>query len=149
MRSKLRIGFAALMIAGGAFIAGMLVERHFLVVQRATGTSELDGTWQGIQWEGEDGRRADVGAVAMRMTIAGEKLKMTHPIGPIDGFIFSDATQNPKTFHAGGGPLNWVGIYKLEGDTLTLCMDSGQKAERPKEFKSNPAAMLVLKRVKQ
>jgi uncharacterized protein (TIGR03067 family) len=112
-------------------------------------TSELDGTWQGVQWEGEDGNRSDVGAVAMRMTIAGEKLKMTHPVGPIDGFIFTDATQNPKTFHAGGNSLNWVGIYKRDGDTLTLCMGTGHAAERPKEFKSKPAALLVLRRVKQ
>lgn len=149
MRSKLLIRFTALMIVSGAFIAGMLVERHFLVVQRATGTSELDGTWQGVQWEGGDGHRSDIGAVAMRMTIAGEKLKMTHPAGPVDGFIFTDATQNPKTFHAGGGNMNWVGIYKLDGETLTLCMNNGDGAERPKEFKSKPAYLLVLKRVMQ
>lgn len=112
-------------------------------------TSELAGTWQGVQWEGEDGKRSDTGAVAMRMTIAGEKLTMTHPVGPIDGFIFTDPTQTPKTFHLGGNNMNWVGIYKLDGDTLTLCMGTGKAAERPIDFKSNPAAMLVLRRVKQ
>jgi uncharacterized protein (TIGR03067 family) len=111
--------------------------------------SELDGTWQGVQWEGSDGTRSDIGAVAMRMTIAGEKLKMTHPAGPVDGFIFTDETQNPKTFHAGGNNMNWVGIYKLDRDMLTLCFNNGDGAERPKEFKSKPASLLVLKRVKQ
>jgi len=160
-------------------VGGMILGVSAAVVawqQFSQPASELDGTWQGIQWEGEDGKRADAGATAMRMTIAGDKLKMTHPLGPIDGFIFTDATQNPKTFHLGGDiggegrdvpgltasgdvtitgahirgdNLNWVGIYKLEGDTLTLCMGTGQAAERPKELKSNPAAMLVLRRVKQ
>lgn len=85
----------------------------------------------------------------MRLTIAGEKLKMTHPVGPMAGSIFTDATQNPKTFHAVGNNLNWVGIYERDGDTLTLCMGTGNAAERPMEFKSNPAALLVLRRLKQ
>ena len=133
-------------------IAGIVlgVLAAFVVWQQfSQPTPELDGTWQGIQWEGSDGHRSDVGAVAMRMTISGEKMRMTHPAGPVDGFIFTDATQNPKTFHAGGNNMNWVGIYKLDGDSLTLCMNNGDGAERPTEFKSNPAYLLVLKRVKQ
>lgn len=134
-------------VVGGVVLgvlAAVVMWQHF-----GQPTSELDGTWQGVQWEGSDGHRSDIGAVAMRMTIAGEKLKMTHPAGPVDGFILTDATQNPKTFHAGGGNMNWVGIYKLDGETLTLCMNNGDGAERPIEFKSKPAYLLVLKRVKQ
>jgi uncharacterized protein (TIGR03067 family) len=86
----------------------------------------------------------------MRLTIVGEKLKCIG-IGNIDGFITTDAAQNPKTFDArgsskDGAKLNWSGIYELEGDMLKLCM--GEPGARPKEFKSNPATLWVLKRVK-
>jgi uncharacterized protein (TIGR03067 family) len=156
MRSKLLIGFAALLIAGGAFIAGMLVERHFLVVQPATGTSELDGTWQAVRMELEDGISNNAAASVTRLTIAGEKIKQSGMIGDIDGFITTDATQNPKTFDAGGirgagkeaVSMNWSGIYEREGDTLKLCFSTAIKGERPKEFKSKPAMLLILKRVK-
>src|SRR5687767_15699881 len=157
MRSKLLIGFAALMIAGGAFIAGILVERQFLVVQPATGTSELDGTWQAVRFELEDGASNNAAASVTRLTIAGETMKQSGMLADIDGFITTDATQNPKTFDAGGirgagkeaVSLNWTGIYEREGDTLKLCFSTVINGERPKEFKSNPAALLVLKRVKQ
>ncbi len=158
MRSKLLIGFAALVIAGGAFTAGMLVERHFLVVQSATGTSELDGTWQAVRMELEDGVSNNAAASVTRLTIAGEKIKQTGMLGEINGFITTDPTQNPKTFEAGGIrgfgneaiKMNWSGIYERDGDTLKLCFSTGLnlKEERPKEFKSKPAALLILRREK-
>jgi len=111
--------------------------------------SELDGTWQTVRVELEDGT-SDKDLPTIRLTIVGEKLKCTG-IGNIDGFINTDATQNPKTFDArgsskDGAKVNWSGIYEFEGDTLKLCI--GQPGARPKEFKSNPATLWVLKRVK-
>jgi uncharacterized protein (TIGR03067 family) len=44
------------------------------------------------------------------------------------------------------------GIYRLEGDTLTLCWAGGRKPERPAEFASRPGTettLLVLRRVQQ
>lgn len=156
MRSNLLFGFAGLMIAGIAFIAGMLVEWHFLVVQSTIGTSELDGTWQAVRMELEDGVSNNAAASVTRLTIAGDKIKQSGMIGDIDGFITTDPTQNPKTFDAGGirgagneaVRMNWSGIYEREGDTLKLCFSTGIKGERPKEFKSKPATLLILKRVK-
>jgi uncharacterized protein (TIGR03067 family) len=89
------------------------------------------------------------------LTIAGEKFKHFAVYPPnvridVEGFITTGRTQNPKTFEVGAsgtGSLDWSGIYEIEGDTLKLCwMDS--KHERPKEFKSNPAMLVVLRRVK-
>jgi uncharacterized protein (TIGR03067 family) len=94
-------------------------------------------------------------ASVTRLTITGLKLKYTGPLGDMDGFINTDVTQNPMTFEAGGirdtryefDRINWSGIYDIQGDTLTLCFLDGT-SQRPKEFKSRPAVILVLKRVK-
>jgi uncharacterized protein (TIGR03067 family) len=90
-------------------------------------------------------------ASATRLTIAGAKLKVTLGAATIEGSITTDTTRNPKTLDAQGSSkegakLNWNGIYEFEGDTLKLCI--GEPGARPKEFKSNPATLWVLKRVK-
>jgi uncharacterized protein (TIGR03067 family) len=139
----------------GAVLLGVLatvaVWPHFL--QPA---SELDGIWQAVRFELQDGVSNNAAASVTRLTIAGEKLKQSGMLPDIDGFITTDATQNPKTFDAGGirgtgdgvVSFSWTGIYEREGDTLKLCFATVVTGERPKEFKSNPAALLILKRVK-
>jgi uncharacterized protein (TIGR03067 family) len=114
-------------------------------------TPKLDGTWQAVRIEAEDGTSGNDMASVTRLTIAGEKLKVTLGAANIDGFITTDTTRNPKTFDAQGSSkegakLDWSGIYEFEGDTLKLCI--GEPGARPKEFKSNPATLWVLKRVK-
>lgn len=51
-----------------------------------------------------------------------------------------DTGQSPRTIDISmqaGGKANWRGIYKVEGDTLTLCLVTGDR-ERPKTFESSP-----------
>jgi uncharacterized protein (TIGR03067 family) len=63
-----------------------------------------------------------------------------------------DPTQNPGTLDL-TGPAGYtsLGIYKLEGDTLTLCrtIDRGD-IDRPREFKttSDEGILVVWKRAK-
>jgi uncharacterized protein (TIGR03067 family) len=55
------------------------------------------------------------------------------------------------TIGAGAGGPTFRGIYKLEGDTLTICMRHGAE-ERPTEFKSEEgsrAYLYVFRRVKK
>jgi uncharacterized protein (TIGR03067 family) len=146
--------------AVGAVMLGVLAT---VVVwqQFSQPTSELDGSWKGVRWEGEDGKRDDLTAVGMRLTIAGDKVKLTTPYGEIDGLITTDVTQNPKALDAGGSKrggegdnkwtasFHWVGIYERDGDSLKLCFVEGGKGERPKEFKANPAILFILRRDKQ
>ena len=60
-----------------------------------------------------------------------------------------DATKTPAEIDAketkGDKPENSYGIYKLEGDTLTICMvEDGKASDRPKEFKTTKDSKAVL-----
>ena len=63
-----------------------------------------------------------------------------------------DARQSPATidiYQSGPGADGWRGIYKVEGDTLTLCL-MNTPAERPKTFESSvehATTVWVFKRV--
>ena len=67
----------------------------------------------------------------------------------------TDTRQSPPTVdiylrqNAQGSP-NWRGIYKVDGDTLTLCLVTGGSG-RPKSFESSadqPTTLWMFKRVK-
>lgn len=72
-----------------------------------------------------------------------------------DEFAFElDPSARPKhlTFTKPTSGNTWAGIYKLEGNRLTICSPGGlPSAERPKDFDSKPGSrtlLLVLKREK-
>src|SRR5262245_59762238 len=64
-----------------------------------------------------------------------------------------DSRQSPPTIDislGAGGPTHWRGVYKVEGDTLTLCLVTGDR-ERPKTFESTadrPTTVWAFRRVK-
>ncbi len=81
----------------------------------------------------------DVGAVVFRFKDGSE-----------DGDIRLDATKKPKEITLQFFLNQWVCIYKLEGDTLTICRDPKDHV-RPDEFRTTADSNLVLlvyKRVK-
>jgi len=41
------------------------------------------------------------------------------------------------------------GIYKLDGDTLTICMVEGKPEDRPKEFKTEKGGMAIMLTLKK
>ena len=65
-----------------------------------------------------------------------------------------DATKTPHeidmTEPRNGKTETLYGIYKLEGDTLTICLvPSSNPADRPKEFKSEPGSKALILTLKK
>jgi uncharacterized protein (TIGR03067 family) len=68
---------------------------------------------------------------------------------PVAKTYVADPKQNPPAIDIRGGGQSWKGIYKVEADTLTLCLVSGG-LDRPKTFESSveqPTTIWVFKRV--
>lgn len=126
---------------------------------------KLQGKW--IQVSSEiGGKRATLPpGLAKPVTIEGNKMTLDGPNGKREQTLVIDPTQNPKTW-------DWVRkaaddkakdmvdkcIYKLEGDTLTICSGRTPKkgqppagdAERPKEFTTVGGGLIIeYQRVKE
>jgi uncharacterized protein (TIGR03067 family) len=94
------------------------------------------------------------GSLRYTFTGAGECTVSTVPGIPPSKYSFTaDGKADPPAFtlvSEGAGTVT-AGIYKVEGDTLTLCWDRGPEAARPKKFESavgSQMVLYVLKRVK-
>lgn len=117
----------------------------------------LQGTWayESMDW---DGKKMPFEQIKMTtMTYDGDKytLKIGEKVTSAGTHKF-DSSKSPKTFDLaisegeGRGKV-LLGIYKIDGDTITACINlSG--GERPTEFKTterSEAVLVVAKRVKK
>lgn len=128
---------------------------------------KLRGKWKQVSSEVGGKERAVPDELASKtiVTIDGTKWTVEGPEGKKEVTFSIDPTQNPKTWDrirkgkddAGKGVVDQC-IYKLDGDTLTICSGytprPGQQAdgtaERPKEFKTTGGgSVVVFKRVKE
>jgi uncharacterized protein (TIGR03067 family) len=116
----------------------------------------LQGTWKAVKMESQ-GREATEDEVKKgTMVIKGDKLTTVRPDGfTAESQITIDPTQRPKTIDLvpQDGPdtekgKTFRGIYKLDGDTLTLCMN-GPDMERPQEFKTEAGSQVMLMTLKR
>jgi uncharacterized protein (TIGR03067 family) len=116
---------------------------------------KLQGAWavESVTW---DPREKNEGmGKGLSIIISGESLVAKVPgedknLGKANFKI--DPTKELKTIDITGEGGNDVvrGIYKLEGDTLTVCVGPNERKERPTDFASKPGSrqtLVVLKRV--
>lgn len=81
-------------------------------------------------------RREDVGGKELPYTIV-----VNGKSNPATIDVSIGKTKSPKTFSAG--------IIKIEGDVLTMCLQSGVAANRPTEFASHQDSRTILWQLKR
>lgn len=118
---------------------------------------KLEGTWTVATHEIEGDRSDTHGYKGSKVTIAGDLMTIDKPgKGTQEATIRVDPASSPKSLDL--TPLRekkpgatLPGIYRLEGDTLTLCLPTIPGRVRPTAFTSTPGhrQVMVLERAKQ
>jgi uncharacterized protein (TIGR03067 family) len=131
----------------------VLVMPVLLAAQGAEGESKKDlerlqGTWKAVSSETDGKKWADDIMRGYTLTVKNdeftEMISMDMGGGKVSASVSKstvslDATKKPKAidyeFNQGGKKVTSLGIYRLEGDTLTICSSRPGK-ERPTRFES-------------
>ncbi len=111
---------------------------------------KIQGTWKVESGEIAGAKNPDE-LLKIQLVFAGEKI--VSKVGDAEkkkGTFQLDATPKIKTIDVRTDDQLVHGIYMLEGDTLTICVDESGEA-RPAEFafqEGSKVALVILKRVK-
>ena len=116
----------------------------------AVARQELEGTWQAVSYVVNGEKASDEEMKRIKLQFDGEG----QTTGLRDGQVFVSATtkidpgKNPLAIditYTAGDPKGkkLLGIYKVEGDLLTICRSAPDKP-RPSEFVSQPGSGLTL-----
>lgn len=108
----------------------------------------LDGEWTMVSMEQKGTKAAFDTANRFKLTIRGDEWIVSSFRGMESKMTFTiDPMQNPQaidlTMKSGNQEAVSRGIFKIEGDTLTVCRTVGDTA-RPKEFKTTPESGILI-----
>jgi RNA polymerase sigma factor (sigma-70 family) len=119
---------------------------------RKTDQERLQGSWAVVAAEvsGKKASAEELKEIALTLDFAGDKVLLTQGGGSEEAAFRLDPTKDPKEIDLIVGKTDvHRGIYRLEGDRLTLC-ESHPPQERPAAFASKAGAkfpmLLVFKR---
>jgi uncharacterized protein (TIGR03067 family) len=122
----------------------------------AAARKSLTGVWRGFAVDGK-GEKPDQGPVKLELTISektikGIEFKGETPVDHGEGAFTLDLAADPQQLdgtktNERGRKDTWLGIYKLEKDTLYWCV---AKRERPETFATVKGQFLmILKRAEK
>jgi uncharacterized protein (TIGR03067 family) len=124
------------------------VDWQFVAAEK-TDEEKLAGAWK-IESIMDEGKEKDT--ENGEMVFAKGKVTFTAGSQTKEGAYQLDSTKDPKWFDLTIDERTYIGIYKLEGDTLTICTNEKRDGERPTKFESVRGTpndqLIVLKREK-
>jgi len=107
----------------------------------------IQGTWLGNSLEENGVKRP---AKVIRLVFQGDTVKMKKEDGEEAGTFLLDPTQKPKAVDLVMGGRRIPGIYTLEADRLTICLETDKNGKRPTRFatdaKTTGWRLMTLKR---
>jgi uncharacterized protein (TIGR03067 family)/prepilin-type processing-associated H-X9-DG protein len=120
--------------------------------KKLTDAQKLVGTWKFVKARSEGADMQSDLTSSVRLTFEADgkiKVKGT-PNGDENGTYQLDAGKGFLDLTSDATKDQVIGIYKFEGDKLTLCFSGGKGSERPKEFnaeQNSKQILFVLERV--
>jgi len=118
---------------------------------------KFEGTWVFTSWEHAGEALPAEARDTARWTMKGEKYTFEFGGMTEEGTIKLDPSKKPATMDLAitegqDKGKDQVGIYKIEGDTITVCLAPPGAKDRPTEFKStedNGFILVAIKRSKK
>jgi uncharacterized protein (TIGR03067 family) len=105
---------------------------------------KFQGMWELVPPEN------DANAVALKVEFKGGKIRVIFPNGELKGTFKIDASTDPKLIDFSVKDRgDWEGIYKFDGDKLTICVSDPCTKQRPAEFAKDGKNTGVFKRFKE
>jgi uncharacterized protein (TIGR03067 family) len=140
------------LVAGGAILLALTALAGLLwlllrpppepAAPARTDRDQLQGTWRAVRVEFQGVEMKDAG---IRLTFVGDEYVLSAAFGEAPRSAYRlDPTRTPKEIDmvSAAGAV-WPGIYRIEGNTLTICLEQGGQG-RPTAFATRPGQPIFL-----
>jgi uncharacterized protein (TIGR03067 family) len=116
----------------------------------------IAGVWRPTEMHQSGVKLADVYLKITTLEFEGKKYHLTVGVKWADGTFKLDEKADPKTIDikiekGDGKGETYLGVYEIDGDTLTIChaLDGENRPTKLQSTVENKAMLIVYKRVKQ